>query len=141
MSCLNINEVRLAGRVVNNPEMRTTKSGLPVTTFRIAVNRPKRDGKDEADFVTIIAWQQRAEFVTRYFRKGMAIYIEGALRMRSWQDKTGNSRSTLEVVADDIKFIDSKSDNGNGDECTTPTSSAQITEQFEEIGDDVDLPF
>ena len=145
MSCLNINEVRLAGRVVNDPELKTTQgSGLSVTSFRVAVNRPKREGKeDAADFITIVAWKQRAEFVTRYFRKGMAIYIEGALRLRTWEDQQGNKRSALEVVADDIKFIDSKNDNGNGESNGgyVPESYGQTSSQFEEIGEDDDLPF
>lgn len=142
MSCLNINEVRLAGRVVNDPELKSTQSGLFVTSFRIAVNRPKCDGQnDEADFVTIVAWKQRAEFVTRYFRKGMAIYIEGSLRLRSWKDKNGNNRSALEVVADDIRFIDSKSENENGGEYTPSVSYAQTTGEFDEISVDEDFPF
>lgn len=144
MSCLNINEVRLAGRVVNDPELKTTQSGLSVTSFRIAINRPKREGQeDAADFVTIVAWKQRAEFVTRYFRKGMAIYIEGALRLRTWQDQNNNNHSALEVVADDIKFIDSKNDNRNGgsDGGNIPESYGQTSAQFEEIGEDDDLPF
>lgn len=144
MSCLNVNEVRLAGRVVNDPELKTTQSGLSVTTFRIAINRPKREGQeDAADFVTIVAWKQRAEFVTRYFRKGMAIYIEGALRLRTWQDQQGNKRSALEVVADDIKFIDSKNDNASGEinGGYVPESYGQTSPQFEEIGEDDDLPF
>ncbi len=144
MSCLNLNEVRLAGRVVNDPELKTTQgSGLSVTSFRVAVNRPRKEGQeDQADFVTVIAWRQRAEFVTRYFRKGMAIYVAGQLRSRTWEDGNGNKRSTLEVVADDIRFIDSKNENNNGaGEFAPPTSYAQTSDNFEELGGDDDLPF
>lgn len=145
MSCLNINKTILAGRVVNDPELKTTQgSGLPVTSFRIAINRPRKEGQeDAADFVTVIAWRQRAEFVTRYFRKGMAIYVEGQLRSRTWEDKQGNKRSALEVVADDIRFIDSKNGSSNAvnDGGYVPDSYAQTSPQFEEIGDDEDLPF
>lgn len=144
MSCLNVNDVRLAGRVVNDPELKTTQSGVSVTSFRIAINRPRKEGQeDKADFVTVIAWRQRAEFVSRYFRKGMAIYVEGQLQSRSWEDQQGNKRSALEVVADDIKFIDSKNDNANGGNNGgyVPGSYAQTSENFEEIGDDEDLPF
>lgn len=140
MSCLNVNDVRLAGRVVNDPELKTTQSGLSVTSFRVAINRPKKQGEnEEADFVTVVAWQQRAEFVTRYFNKGMAIYIEGSLRTRSWEDNNGNKRSVLEVVASDVKFIDSKNDNGNSDyaQYSSPASN-----DFTEVGEgDDDLPF
>lgn len=144
MSCLNVNEVRLAGRVVNDPELKTTQgSGLSVTSFRIAINRPRKEGQeDQADFVTVIAWRQRAEFVTRYFRKGMAIYVAGQLRSRTWEDGNGNKRSALEVVADDIKFIDSKNENNNGaGDVTPPTSFAQTSDNFEDISGDDDLPF
>lgn len=144
MSCLNINEVRLAGRVVNDPELKTTQSGLSVTSFRIAINRPKREGQEDAsDFITIVAWNQRAEFVTRYFRKGMAIYIEGALRLRTWEDQQSNKRSTLEVVAGDIKFIDSKNDNANcgSNGGYAPESYGQTSPQFDDIGGDDDFPF
>ena len=144
MSCLNVNEARLAGRVVNDPELKTTQgSGLSVTSFRIAVNRPRREGQeDQADFITVVAWKQRAEFVTRYFRKGMAIWVQGPLRSRTWEDGNGNKRSALEVVADDIRFIDSKNENNNGaGDFTQPTSFTQTSENFEEIGGDDDLPF
>lgn len=139
MSCLNVNEVRLAGRVVNDPELKTTQSGLSVTSFRIAINRPKKDGEaNEADFVTVVAWKERAEFITRYFHKGTAIWIEGALRTRNWEDNNGNKRSVLEVVASNVKFIDSKNDNGNGN---TQPSDASMSADFTEVGDDDDLPF
>lgn len=139
MSCLNVNEVRLAGRVVNDPELKTTQSGLSVTSFRIAINRPKKQGEnEEADFVTVVAWKERAEFVTRYFHKGMAIWVEGAFRTRSWDDNNGNKRSVLEVVASNVKFIDSKNDNANGDVQANQTS---VSADFTEIGEDDDLPF
>lgn len=139
MSCLNVNEVRLAGRVVNDPELKTTQSGLSVTSFRIAINRPKKQGEnEEADFVTVVAWKERAEFVTRYFHKGMAIWVEGALRTRSWDDNNGNKRSVLEVVASNVKFIDSKNDNAGGDVQANQTSASA---DFTEIGEDDDLPF
>lgn len=144
MSCLNINKSLLAGRVVNDPELKTTQSGLSVTSFRIAINRPKREGQEEkADFVTVIAWRQRAEFVTRYFRKGMAIYVEGQLQSRTWEDQRGNKRTSLEVIADDIRFIDSKSDNNYScsDDGYIPESYEQTSPQFEELEHNDDLPF
>ncbi len=145
MSCLNINKTILAGRVVNDPELKTTQgSGLSVSSFRIAVNRPHKEGReDAADFVTIVAWNQRAEFVSRYFRKGMAIYVEGQLRSRTWEDQQGNKRSALEVVADDVRFIDSKNDNASRENngWYVQDSYTQTPQQVDEIVDGELLPF
>ena len=140
MSCLNINEVRIAGRLVNDPEMKTTTNGTPVVSFRVAMNRPKRDEQtDEADFATVVAWKQRAEFVSKYFRKGMAIYIEGCLKSRTWDDQSGNKRYALEVLATRISFIDSKKDGSDVEDI--PYSFSQTEGNFEEIEGDDDFPF
>ena len=139
MSTLNINEVRLAGRLSTDAELRTTQSGVPVTSFQMAVNRPTKKGEEQiADFITVIAWKERAEFVTRYFRKGMAIYVAGSLRYRKFQDKSGANRSVLEVLADEVKFVESKKDTDNSGQAPqfTPDSA-----NFQEVSGDEDLPF
>lgn len=109
---LNLNKVVLAGRVVENPELRTTQTGLPVTQFRLAVNkRGAKDGQQpQADFITVVAWRQTAEFITKYFKKGNAICVTGSIQTRSYTDKNNQNRTATEVVADEAYFVESKAE-------------------------------
>lgn len=109
---LNLNKVVLAGRMVESPELRTTPTGLPVTQFRLAVNkRGAKDGQQpQADFITVVAWRQTAEFITRYFKKGNAICVVGSIQTRSYTDKNNQKRTATEVVADEAYFVESKAE-------------------------------
>ena len=109
---LNLNKVVLAGRMVESPELRTTPTGLPVTQFRLAVNkRGAKDGQQpQADFITVVAWRQTAEFITRYFKKGNAICVVGSIQTRSYTDKNNQKRTATEVVADEAYFVESKTE-------------------------------
>lgn len=127
MSCLNYNHVVLAGRVAEDLELKSTSSGIAVTSFDIAVSRnAKKDEKQITDFITVVAWRGLAEFVTKYFHKGSAIFVTGSLQIRNWEDKNGVKRSKPEIVADDIKFIDSKKSDNNG-------SSSSVIDEFEDL--------
>ena len=90
-----LNKIFLQGRLVADPEMRHTPSGVAVTTLRLAVDRDFKDretGEKKADFVNVVAWRATAEFVSRYFTKGRMAIVEGRLQMRDWtdsQDKNG----------------------------------------------------
>ena len=110
MASLNLNKVVLAGRITADPELKTTQSGISVTTFSLAINRrySKDREQQQADFITIVAWRNTAEFITKYFRKGSAICITGSIQTRSWTDNQGNKRYATEVVADEAIFVDSK---------------------------------
>lgn len=112
MSNLNLNKVILAGRMCADPELKQTQSGVPVISFRIAVNRKfaGADGKVQADFIAIVAWRQTAEFVARYFRRGSSICVAGAIQTRAWTDAQGKKGYAVEVVADEVYFVDSKAD-------------------------------
>lgn len=136
---LNLNKVMLAGRLTTDPELKTTQSGVSVTSFQIAVNRPAKKGDEQiADFITVIAWKERAEFVTRYFRKGSPVFIGGALRQRKFQDKSGANRSVIEVLADEIQFVESKKNAENSDQQNPyETPSAD----FQDVTENEDLPF
>ena len=106
-----LNRIILMGRLVADPELRTTPQGLQVATFRLAVDRDfknKQTGERETDFVNIVAWRLTAEFVSRYFTKGRMAVVEGRLQIRNYTDKEGNKRSATEVVADNVYFGDSK---------------------------------
>jgi len=104
MANFNFNKVILGGRLTADPELKTTPSGVSVTTFTVAVNR--RSEKQPADFFDVTAWRQTAEFVTRYFRKASSICIVGSLQTRSWTDKQGQKRFATEIVADEVFFVD-----------------------------------
>lgn len=150
MSCLNLNKVVLAGRLTADPELKQTQSGISVVSFTIAVNRKYSKEQQQTDFISVIAWRQTAEFISRYFKKGSAICLTGTIQTRSWQDQQGQKRYATEVVADEAMFVDSKSDNqpvANGSfipgttgyvpDAYAPTAAPK----FEEINPDDDLPF
>ena len=105
-----LNVVAIMGRLVADPELRTTQSGTNVCSFRIACDRNfARQGEQrQADFIDIVAWRQQAEFVSKYFQKGSVIAIEGSLQTRQYQDKNGNNRTATEVLASQVSFCGGK---------------------------------
>ncbi len=112
-----LNHIVLMGRLVRDPELRRTQSGIAVTSFSIAVDRDyqSRDGGEkQTDFVNIVAWRNTAEFAAKYFAKGRMVVVSGRLQMRDWTDRDNNKRTTAEVVADNLYFGDSKRDTGDG---------------------------
>ncbi|MBQ3603017.1 MAG: single-stranded DNA-binding protein [Clostridia bacterium] len=142
----------LMGRLVADPELRTTPNGISVTTFRIAVDRSYvRQGEErQADFIDIVAWRQTADFVTRYFRKGSMIAVQGSIQTRSYEDKMGNKRTAVEVVADNVSFCGSKAESGTAGAARPAAAPAAPAASFstggmgdfESIEDDDDsLPF
>lgn len=139
----NLNKVMLIGRLTADPELRRTPNDAAVASFSIAVNRPYR--KDQAqqavDFIDIVAWNNRAEFVTKYFKKGSAIFVSGSLQLRTWKDKDGNNRRSYDVVADDIQFVDSKKDSGAAAAPAAPSFSTGAPSDFEEMTGEDELPF
>lgn len=101
-----LNVVALMGRLVADPELKTTQSGNSVCTFRVAVDRsyvPQGEER-QADFITVTAWRKTAEFVSRYFQKGSMISVQGRLETRQYQDKNGNNRTATEVLAAEVGF-------------------------------------
>jgi single-strand DNA-binding protein len=160
-----MNKVVLIGRLVADPELRQTQSGISACRFRIAVNRRYKNdrGEYEADFINCTAWRQTAEFISRYFSKGSMIAVEGSLRTGSYQDRTHAdvTHYTTDVYVDNAEFCGSKAENnGGGSYTAAPASAAQkavqaaqsagvATQQmsysndseFEEILSDGDVPF
>ncbi len=109
-----LNHIDIMGRLVADPEIRRTNSGVAVTNFTIACDRDfGNNGEKETDFVEIVCWRNTAEFVSKYFSKGRMAVVSGRLQIRSWNDKDGNKRKTAEIVADNVYFGDSKSDTQN----------------------------
>ena len=137
----------IMGRLTADPELRQTPSGVAVTRFTVAVDRGyvKAGEERKADFITVVAWRQTAEFVTRYFSKGSMIAVQGSIQTGSYE-KDGIKRSTFEIVADNVSFCGSKSESSTGgaprvnDNAASSFSNGSIND-FAAISDDDDLPF
>ena len=112
-----LNHITIMGRLVRDPELRRTGSGIAVTSFTVAVDRDfpnKESGERETDFIDCVAWRQTGEFVSKYFTKGSMAVVSGRLQIRGWTDKDGNKRRTAEIVADNVYFGSSKREDNSG---------------------------
>lgn len=97
------------GRLCADPELRYTQSGIPVCSIRIATERDfLTDGERQTDFLDVVAWRSTAEFISRYFTKGRMVVVTGHLQSRNWTDRNGGKRVSVEIVADNAYFGDSK---------------------------------
>lgn len=131
-----LNKVIIMGRLTRDPELRRTQGGPAVTSFNLAVDRDfkSQSGEKETDFIDVVAWRNTGEFAAKYLAKGRMAAVEGRIQVRDWQDKDGNRRKSVEVVADNVYFGDSKRD-------SKPQESRTVDEpEFDEIEDDGDLP-
>lgn len=138
-----LNHVTIMGRLTRDPELRHTQSGTAVTSFTLAVDRDFKDknsGETATDWISCTAWKGTAEFVSRYFQKGRMAVVDGRLQTRSYQDRDGNKRTAVEVVAYHVYFGDSKrkESDGNAPEDELPENEPQ---DFSEAEDDGELPF
>lgn len=141
------NRVILVGNLVADPELKTTPNGISVTRFRIAVNRNfTRNGEQQkTDFFDIVAWRQTAEFVARFFTKGRPILISGQLQNNNWTDNNNVKHYSVEIVADEVTFVDRKGDGIPGQPSVSnavPTYSTPTADSgFEDLSADDELPF
>ena len=138
------NLVVLTGRLTADPELKTTANGIPVTTFSIAVDRRYRSGEErQTDFINIVAWRSSAEFISKYFKKGNLIGIEGSIQTRRYTDKNGNNRTAFEVIANNVQFVESKRDGASADSSDAAAFSNADVNDFADLGNaqDDDLPF
>ena len=145
-----LNVVVLTGRLTADPELKTTATnGTSVCSFSIAVERRYKSGEErQSDFINIVAWRSTAEFVSKYFKKGQMIAIEGSIQTRKYQDKEGKNRTAFEVVANNVQFADFTKKDNNGDKPSVdidtendPLENFQNDlNDFENMADD-DLPF
>lgn len=139
------NKCILIGNLTADPEIRRTQGGTKVSTFSIAVNRRGKDAG--CDFINIVAWKEKAEFVVQWFKKGKPILVCGQLQQRKWTDKQGGTRYEYEVIADELTFVSNADDGAK----SAPTASNQgampyiptgyAAPQYEEIPGDEDVPF
>ncbi len=138
-----LNKAILMGRLTADPELRHTQSNIPVTSFTLAVDRTFGQDK-QTDFLDIVAWRNTAEFVSKWFRKGMLVAVSGRIQTRTWEDKQGNKRKSVEVVADEAFFAESKKDSAPrpSNDAPVPFDLPPVGGDFAELGpDDSELPF
>lgn len=136
------NKVILVGNLTEDPQLKATPSGVAVVSFRIAVGRRfKTEGQPEADYFTIVAWRNTAEFIGRHFGKGDSILVCGQLQQRAYTDKEGNSRSVVEVVADEVSFAGYRKPSGGGSAVPNAPQVQEVEGDWEEVGTGDDLLF
>ena len=139
MANFNFNKVILGGRLTADPELRQTQSGNSVVSFTIAINRRySKDTQQETDFLNVTVWKTTADFVARYFKKGSSICVVGTIQNRSWTDSQGQKQYRTDIIADEVMFVDSKSDT---EPIPAPTYNNAATPKFENISNEDDLPF
>ncbi len=140
-----LNKVILMGRFTRDPELRSTPQGISTCSFSIAVDRNfVRAGEErKADFINCVAWRQTAEFISKYFRKGSMVALEGSLQTRSWDDQDGKKRYATDVVVSQVYFAESKRDSqSTGDEAySQAVDFGTLPEPISPMGTDDDLPF
>ena len=144
-----MNKAILIGNLANDPESRTTQSGIAQCTFRLAVQRrfANQQGVREADFLTIVCWRQTAELCARYLSKGRRVAVEGSIQTRSYDAQDGTKRYVTEIVADNVEFLGSRDEGQRSGGFDTPAAPAPRMQQapagnggFTEVDDD-ELPF
>lgn len=144
-----MNNVSLIGRLTADPELKTTQSGINTVRFSVAVDRQytKQGEEKQADFISVVAWRQTAEFICKYFAKGRRIAITGRIQTGSYTDRDGKKRYTFDVVAENVEFCDSKQEASSGEARSTysaPSANAAISDNIDAIVDEQnneDLPF
>lgn len=129
-----MNVVTIIGRLAADPELKTTGSGISVTNICVAVDRKVTKGEDKiTDWIDVVAWRNTAEFICKYFQKGSPIVVTGSLQTRMWDDKSGQKRKTVEVIADSVEFVPkAKGEN---------TVKVDDADSFQLIEEDEDIPF
>lgn len=138
-----INNVVLCGRLTADAELKVTQNNIPVTGFCIAVDRRyQKDKERQADFINCVAWRNTAEFISKYFKKGDPMAIQGEIQTRKYTDNNGNKRTAVEVVVNDARFVPTKNHNNND---STPTASNDdappVNNDFTDADAYDDLPF
>ena len=139
-----LNVVAIIGRMVKDPELKTTNSGKSVCSFRIANDSGYKDasGQNQTNWLDVTAWGKTAEFVCKYFPKGALIAIDGRLQSRNYQDKSGNNRNAVEVVVNNVSFAGNKEPAQSQNVANRAVSApVAANNEYEPIEDDGDLPF
>ena len=144
-----MNKVIIMGRLCYAPEIKVTNNGIEVTSNRIAVTRrfKNKEGENQSDFISIVAWKKTAIFINEYFKKGDGIVIEGSLQTHSYTADDGTNRDSVEVVVEQVYFPLSKKTTDTSNQQPTvsdvqPTATGNIKDSnIVDIAVDDDLPF
>jgi single-strand DNA-binding protein len=140
-----LNRIVLIGRLTKDPELRYTQSGIPVSSFTLAVDRSFKNaqGERETDFINIVVWRQQAENCAQYLSKGKLAAVDGSLQLRSYTGNDGIKRTVAEVIADTVRFLSPKEGGSSYTPSAPPKEAAvpYINEHEEEMLGDDDLPF
>jgi len=137
------NKVIEIGRITRDLELKTTTNGTSVVSFTIAVNRPynKENDHPEADFLPVVAWRHTAEFLCKYFGKGDPVLIEGRLQSKKYKDKDNKDRTAIEIVAENVSFVEKKNKDSFDSESVSDISYSSGDSSYEDLSDDDELPF
>lgn len=140
---MSINIAVLQGRLTADPEVRTINSGKEVVSFTLAVDK-KFSNDNSADFIPIVAWDKNATFISRYFRKGSQIALEGTITSRTYEDKNGKKQTRIEVVASHASFCGSKSESKQvapTEDKTAQVNSQSVSVPYADDYEEDKLPF
>jgi len=156
MAATNINRVVMTGNLTRDPELRNLPSGMSVCSLRVASNTRRKDSNgewgDKANYFSVTVWGAQGENCARYLSKGRPVALDGRLEWREWQDKDGNKRESIDIVADSVQFLGGREDgggSGGGDNGFTPRSDVPAnTDDFQTVpasggggAADDDIPF
>jgi single-strand DNA-binding protein len=153
MAATNINRVVLTGNLTHDPELRHTNSGTAVCSLRIAVNTRRKDATgnwiDKPNYFDVTVWGQQGENCAQYLAKGRPVAIDGRLEWREFQDKQGNNRQAVDIIADSVQFLGGREDGGNGggqrfqsqSDVPADTSDFQMAGAGSSQATDDDIPF
>ncbi len=140
-----MNTISITGRLTDNPELKTTQSGVYVCQYRLAVKRPKV--KDTTDFLTVVSWRKGAEYLATYGRKGDMVAVRGVLTARNWEDRDGHKRTAYEVVSDTVELIGGRKEDTktaepvSNDAITAPAYVPTTGQGVDVLYTDEELPF
>ena len=137
-----MNKVFLIGNLTRDPELSETNSGVSVCRFGLAVNRRRAagDGEPQVDFFNVTAWRNLAETVSRFVKKGNKVAVTGSIQIRNYEDNSGQKRTFVDIVADDVEFLTPKG-SGNGAEDDFVPAAPKKKPTLEAFDDDSDIPF
>lgn len=139
-----LNRSILIGRLTRDPELKYTPAGVAVTTFTLAVDRPftSQGGEREADFIPVVVWRQLAETCANYLRKGRLTAVEGRIQVRNYENNEGKRVYVTEVVADNVRFLESNRDGQSGSQGRNTNNQDPFSDEGKPINvSDDDLPF
>ncbi len=149
MAATNINRVVMTGNLTRDPELRSTGGGTPVCSLRIACNTRRKDASgewvDKPNYFDVTVWGSQGENCATYLAKGRPVAVDGRLEWREWEDRDGNKRQSVDIIADSVQFLGSREGGENGARFTPQSDVPADQSDFQAApagpGTDDDIPF